>query len=166
MCATGAPGTVSRPSYHGGPEPRSAAGGDYRLYLEAAPVPAAVPYLRRRARQALADWKLSEIADDAETVLAELATNAVQATQEAKRATAAVAVYLALDLDRLYVLVWDCCPDRPVHGGVADDDAEAGRGLTIVAALSDRWGTVAIEGGKVVWAQIDSAAGKLRYERD
>jgi anti-sigma regulatory factor (Ser/Thr protein kinase) len=138
------PGTVDTPG----------ALSAYRSYLEVAAIPAALPYVRRHARQTLADWKLTEIADDAETVLSELASNAIQATRDAKRATAAIAVYLALDLDRLYVLVWDCCPEPPVRNGQADDDAEAGRGLTIVAALTDRWGTRAVEAGKVVWAQL------------
>lgn len=128
--------------------------GPYRSYLEVKAVPAALPNVRRHTRQTLADWKLSEIAADAELVVSELATNAVQATRDAKRATASVAVYLALDLDRLFVLVWDCCPGRPAYDGPADDDAETGRGLTIVEALSERWGTCALDGGKVVWARL------------
>jgi hypothetical protein len=34
-----------------------------------------------------------------------------------------VAIYLALDLDRLFVLVWDCCVEPPVPRGLADGDA-------------------------------------------
>ena len=51
----------------------------------------------------------------------------------------AVAVYLALDHDRLAVLIWDASPRQPVrreHG----DDAERGRGLELVQALTDEWG--------------------------
>jgi hypothetical protein len=64
-----------------------------------------------------------------------------------------------LDLDRLFVLVWDCCPLPPVHRGPAGDDAETGRGLEIVSLIADRWGTaVPDEGGKVVWAQLSTAS--------
>jgi hypothetical protein len=36
-----------------------------------------------------------------------------------------------------------------------DDDAESGRGLELVRALSDRWGCcIPVAGGKVVWAQF------------
>jgi len=62
-----------------------------------------------------------------------------------------VALYLALDLDRLFAMVWDCYPQPPVHRGHAGDDAETGRGLEIVSTVADRWGTVTLDGGKVVW---------------
>lgn len=35
-----------------------------------------------------------------------------------------------------------------------DDDATSGRGLTIVAALSDEWGVNHIADGKQVWARV------------
>ncbi|WP_324605582.1 ATP-binding protein [Streptomyces niger] len=65
--------------------------------------------------------------------------------------------------DRLRVEVTDTRGERmpdpvvPVAGGVADTpaDAESGRGLLLVAALSDAWGTRPRAGapGKTVWAQ-------------
>jgi anti-sigma regulatory factor (Ser/Thr protein kinase) len=130
----------------------------HRSYLELGATPGAVQQARRFTRRALTAWRAGHVAYDAELVVSELATNAVQATQEAaataQPAPPLVAVYLALDLDRLFVLVWDCCPQPPVHRGHADDDAEAGRGLEIVSAVADRWGTVTLEGGKVIWAQL------------
>jgi anti-sigma regulatory factor (Ser/Thr protein kinase) len=152
MCGT--PGTVTGPGLPAGPEPRSAAGGAFRFYLAAEAHPGAVPHARRAARNTLTTWRLGHIADDVELVVSELVTNAVQATQAAAPVVQVVAVYLALDLDRLFVLVWDCCPQPPVHRGHAGDDAETGRGLEIVSAVADRWGTVTIEGGKVIWAQL------------
>jgi hypothetical protein len=80
-------------------------------------------------------------------------TNAIAAALGMTSA-APVALLLALDLDRLFVLVWDCCPQQRVPRGPADDDAETGRGLEIVSALAERWGTVVLEFGKVVWAQL------------
>jgi len=115
-----------------------------------------VPQARRFTRRTLAAWRLDRIADDTALVVSELVTNAVQATQAAVQAGQTMAVYLALDLDRLFVLVWDCCPQPPVHRGPAGDDAEAGRGLEIVAAIASEWGTIITPeaGGKVVWARL------------
>jgi anti-sigma regulatory factor (Ser/Thr protein kinase) len=154
MCATGALGTVTRPNIQSGPEPHSGAGGAYNWYLVAEARPGEVPAARHAARQALTDWRLGPVAADAELVLNELLANAVQATRATTPAGRKVTACMALDLDRLYILVWDCCPQPPVHAGPADHDAENGRGLEIVAALADCWGTVPLPGGKVVWARL------------
>ena len=123
----------------------------HRSYVEVAAAPGAVPYARRCARQALAGWELGQIADDAELVVSELVTNAVLATTRTRRAVP-VALYLAADPGRLTLLVWDASSELPVHRPHGDDSA-GGRGLDIVQALSDRWGTQApVRGGKVVWA--------------
>src|SRR5437879_6042694 len=104
---SGTPGIGTGPNLPCGPEPCSGAGGAYRCYLEAEAQPGAVPAARRAARQALAAWGLDHVAPDAELVLSELLTNAVQATLAAAPPADVVAAYLALDLDRLFVLVWD-----------------------------------------------------------
>ncbi len=123
----------------------------HRSYVEVTAAPGAVPYARRCTRQALAAWELGQVADDAELVVSELVTNAVRATARKQRA-APVALYLAADPGRLTLLVWDACSELPAHRPHGDDSA-GGRGLDIVQALSDRWGTQApVRGGKVVWA--------------
>ena len=61
---------------------------------------------------------------------------------------------------------WDPRPDVPLRVEVEDGDrseptipdeapAVGGRGLAIVAAISDKWGYEASPGGKVVWAEFD-----------
>ena len=112
-----------------------------------------MPYVRRHTRQILAAWRLDSIADDIELVVSEIVTNAVRATL-AQQAAAPVALYLALERGRLYVLAWDCCPDLPVLCAHADD-AESGRGLELVAALAADWGAWAAPGGKVVFAMFE-----------
>jgi anti-sigma regulatory factor (Ser/Thr protein kinase) len=153
----GAPGTAdeSRPGAGGAFHP-----SPHRSYLEFAAVPAALPYVRRHTRQTLAAWELRYLADDTELVVCELVTNAVRATREAPPAPGiragapAVAVYLALDRDQLAVLVWDASPRQPARRA-HDDDAETGRGLELVQALSDEWGTCpSDQAGKVVWAKF------------
>jgi anti-sigma regulatory factor (Ser/Thr protein kinase) len=150
--ACGAPGTAI--------QPRSVAGGAFhprahRSYVEAAAHPGAVPYVRRHTRQTLAAWRLGHVAADVELVVSELVTNAVRATL-AMQAAAPVALYLALEHGRLYALAWDCCPDLPVLRAPAGD-AESGRGLQMVQALSAEWGAAAEPGGKVVFAIFDLA---------
>src|ERR1022692_3193456 len=126
----------------------------HRSYLEVAAGPGAVLYARRCTRHTLAAWKLAHISADAELLVSELVTNAVTATLS-MRAAAPVALYLALDDRRLTLLVWDACPALPAQRR-RDDDAAGGRGLEIVQALSDRWGTCAIPSrGKVVWARFN-----------
>jgi serine/threonine-protein kinase RsbW len=139
------------PGHTGGPW---AAHKAHRSYLDVAAEPGAVPYARRCTRQALAAWGLGEIAGDAELVVSELMTNAVRATLGLSRA-AHVVLYLAADPGRLTLLVWDACAEPPVRRP-HDADSAGGRGLEIVQALSDRWGTQApVRGGKVVWAWFD-----------
>lgn len=157
---SGIPGTVTGPNLPSGLEPASGAGDTFqarkahRCYLEAAAEPAAVPYARRCTRRALAAWKLGPVTDDAEQVVSELITNAVQATPGIPPA-AHVVLYLAADPGRLTLLVWDACAEPPQHRA-HDGDSTGGRGLEIVQALADRWGTwTPVLGGKVVWAWFD-----------
>jgi anti-sigma regulatory factor (Ser/Thr protein kinase) len=155
---SGAPGTVTGPVVSASPGSSSGAGSachprPHRLYVELAAHPGAVPYARRCTRQTLAAWKLGGIADDVELVVSELVTNAVRAARGMQDA-APVALYLALERGRLFVLAWDCCPDLPVLRA-HPDDAQSGRGLELVAALSADWGAAAEPGGKVVFAMFD-----------
>jgi anti-sigma regulatory factor (Ser/Thr protein kinase) len=166
---TGAPGTA-----HGSPrllcddpESRSGAGGTFqahgeaetdgsrphRSYVELAAHPGAVPYARRCTRQALTAWHLGSIANDVEVVASELVTNSIRAAACMQPASP-IALYVALGRCDLFVLVWDGCPDLPARRDHAED-AESGRGLELVSALSSEWGACAAQGGKVVWARFD-----------
>ncbi|HEV3382209.1 MAG TPA: ATP-binding protein, partial [Trebonia sp.] len=71
------------------------------------------------------------------SVISELVTNAVEATQAARLNTP-VRLTLIGGLRTLLVAVWDASPEPPVPAAAADDD-ESGRGLLIVQALSARW---------------------------
>jgi hypothetical protein len=50
-------------------------------------------------------------------------------------------------------LVWDANPQPPARAEITDE-AESGRGLLLVQAMSERWDWYFPEqtGGKVVWA--------------
>jgi anti-sigma regulatory factor (Ser/Thr protein kinase) len=159
MTEPGMLGTATRAGLPLGPEPASAAGDTFRprkahrCYLEVPAEPGAVPYARRFTRDTLNAWQLARIAD-AELVISELVTNAVRAVADmAERQH--IALYIAADHDRLTLLVWDASLKPPIRQAHQQDSA-GGRGLEIIDALSDRWGTWApVQGGKVVWAWFD-----------
>lgn len=122
--------------------------------IEMRAIPATVPLARARTRRLLREWGLRELADDAESVVAELIANAVGATRDAGL-TAPVRLTLIAGLRTLLIAVWDATTDPPVPGepGTA---AESGRGLIIVEALAADWDWSAHyeRGGKVVRALI------------
>lgn len=122
----------------------------YRTFLELGALAGAVPSARLHARLVLAEWGLAALSDDMELLVSELVTNGVRASRAMGQA--AVRVWLVSDLRQVVVFVWDASPLSPAradHGA----DAESGRGLLLVEALSDRWGHFGYDGGgKVVWA--------------
>ena len=125
-----------------------------RSYLEVPSQPSAVPEARRWIRARLARWGLGAVANDAELIIAELASNAITASA-AMPFPAHVGLLVAADRAGLALLVWDASPEPPVQKP-ADDDALCGRGLQLVAALSERWGHTVDDRqrGKVVYAVL------------
>ncbi|GAA1915765.1 ATP-binding protein [Streptantibioticus ferralitis] len=108
----------------------------------------------------LRTWEVPfDIADRAEQIVAELAANAALHGRVRGRD---FRVELVLDAasSTLRIEVTDARGDRmpsPVH--VTDPDGESGRGLLLVAALADRWGTQPHPpGGKTVWAEVGPGA--------
>ena len=126
------------------PYPRRALGVNF---LTLAAVPAAVGRSRELVRLGLDRWGLASLAADAEMVVSELATNAIQATgRTAADATrddvgndvAAFHVRLLLFEASIVIEVWDADPAPPVpQQGTGEE--EGGRGLMIVAAVSAKW---------------------------
>jgi anti-sigma regulatory factor (Ser/Thr protein kinase) len=123
-------------------------------FLELEPLASAVPGGRQHVRQLLWEWNLTSPGEDAELVASELLTNAVHATRTAEL-IAPVRLWLLSDLGSVLILVWDSGPQPPVRIDAAGD-AENGRGLLLVDAISVRWSWYVPYhlGGKVVWAQI------------
>ncbi|MFI0812902.1 ATP-binding protein [Streptomyces echinatus] len=109
-----------------------------------------VPAARRLVRHTLADWRLPALADTAELVVAELSANAVQ---HARHSVFRVTVQRCPG-GRVRVAVIDKSTAVPVLHPM-DDEAEGGRGLALVAALSYQWGTDPLGWGKRVWADIE-----------
>jgi Histidine kinase-like ATPase domain len=134
-------------------------------FLTLAAVPAAVGHSRKLVRLGLDRWGLASLAADAEMVVSELATNAIQATGRTDADptrngvgddVAAFHVRLLLFKASIVIEVWDADPAPPVPQHVTGEQ-EGGRGLLIVAMLSTRWDWFAApQGGKVVSAELPS----------
>jgi anti-sigma regulatory factor (Ser/Thr protein kinase) len=131
-------------------------------FLTLAAVPAAVGYCRELVRLGLDRWGLAALAADAELIVSELATNAVNAAGlrdtdarcRAAEEVAAIHVRLMLFAGSVVIEVWDGEPAMPMPQDVTGEQ-ESGRGLAIVAAISARWSWFpAPPGGKVVWAEL------------
>ncbi|MGW4170546.1 ATP-binding protein [Streptomyces chartreusis] len=113
--------------------------------------PESVPDARRFVHSALVDWKMPDLADTAELVVSELASNAVlHARCGAFRVT-----LRQLASDRVRVAVVDRSRTLPQLANAGDDE-DHGRGLAIIDALSQRWGTEPLSWGKRVWADLEA----------
>jgi len=123
-----------------------------RDFLELGALASAVPCARLHARQVLWEWGMGNLGDSAGLLVTELVANAVQASRELALA-AAVRLWLLSDSAQILILVWDASPQRPVLTDVTGE-AEHGRGLMLVEAVSEQWGWYSCEDGdgKFVWA--------------
>ncbi|MEV1077135.1 ATP-binding protein [Streptomyces sp. NPDC050211] len=130
------------------------------LPFEAAP--AEVRLLRRAVVRQLGRWGMPIAVDEAELLVAELATNVVKHVGEGVSAT----LVLEWKGERLRLEVHDRSQVVPSLRGV-DCAEECGRGLHLLAAVAVDWGTVLTAVGKAVWCEIALDAGHVcrRLER-
>ena len=121
-----------------------------RSHLELRASPTSVRSARQHTTATLREWRVEGLADPVELLASELVTNAVRASASA---SPKIRFWLTSDRRSVLIQVWDGGHRHPVRrrGG---PDAEAGRGLLIVEALSIRWGCYAPQqqDGKIVWA--------------
>jgi anti-sigma regulatory factor (Ser/Thr protein kinase) len=131
-----------------------ARGWPLRDFIELGALDGSVPSARYHARHILREWRLARLSDDVELVVAELMTNAVSASRGLDWPFP-VRMWLLSDAASALVVVWDASPQPPVLMDPADD-AEAGRGLLLVDAVSAWWDWHALPdaGGKVIRALI------------
>lgn len=116
--------------------------------VELAADSASVREARLFVRDRLREHGHAEIEDDVQLVVSELATNAVT------HARTPFVVTVRRDDSRLVVTVQDGTPERPAVVNV-QAMGTGGRGLAIVDALSQDWGSDERGGsGKSVWASF------------
>ncbi|MFD0504675.1 amino acid permease [Streptomyces chiangmaiensis] len=107
--------------------------------------PAAVATLRTTISKQLADWELDDLVFTTELIVSELVTNAI------RYVGGPIQVRLIRDLT-LICEVSDTGHTAPNLRHAASDD-EGGRGLFIIAQMTQHWGTRYIPDGKIIWAE-------------
>jgi anti-sigma regulatory factor (Ser/Thr protein kinase) len=117
----------------------------YELTLD--PSLGAASEARRATRVWLAHSAFSSsLLDDLQLIVSELVTNA------AIHARTRLRLVIRCDHRRVMTEVFDADPRLPSPGRSAE--AVGGRGLLMVAQLSDRWGFEPLADGKRVWAEL------------
>lgn len=139
------------------------AGNENVSYVELAALPSAPSWARRHTKTTLGGWQLlPEIIETAVLLVSELVTNALDATRSTiaetnlTRPSDSECVVLTLRLmpGRVVIEVSDNNPNPPLMV-TADLDAECGRGLMLVQALSKEWGHFCPPaGGKTVYCVV------------
>jgi hypothetical protein len=135
-------------------------------FLELGALPTAAPCARLHTTLVLREWQLGPLAQTAALVVSELVSNAVHASApltgsrfagEWAPGTPPVRLWLSADEYRVVIQVWDGS-DRPPVPQPVEPEADSGRGLLLVGALSAEWGCYTPEksSGKVVWAMVTS----------
>ncbi|GAA3506302.1 SpoIIE family protein phosphatase [Streptomyces prasinosporus] len=107
--------------------------------------PAEVPAARQWAAERLAAWGLDEVAFVTELVVSELVTNAIRYGMPP--------VQLRLIRDRTLICEVSDASSTSPHLRRAHAYDEGGRGLLLVAQLTQRWGSRQTGGGKTIWAE-------------
>ncbi|MFJ7125746.1 SpoIIE family protein phosphatase [Streptomyces sp. NPDC098101] len=107
--------------------------------------PAAVSGARRFASDVLEAWGLEELSFTTELVVSELVTNAIRYGRSPAR--------LRLILQSTLICEVSDASSTSPHLRRARISDEGGRGLLLVAQLTERWGTRHSREGKVIWAE-------------
>jgi len=122
-----------------------------QIFLSVAPE--AAKAARDFTKATLAGWQLDELVTEAVLIASELVTNAIR-HGGCGGDGAPVELAWQRQASRVICMVTDCNSKPPVLGA-ADQDAESGRGLQVVAALAATWGWMMIGAtSKAVWAAL------------
>ncbi|MGW1377405.1 ATP-binding protein [Streptomyces sp. NPDC002446] len=121
--------------------------------VELQAVPARISHVRSIVSAQLRHWRLDALIDPAALGVTELLANVHRHARFTKQCT----VELCVLLDQLTVSVHDEDPRLP-RIRAAGSWETCGRGLALVAALSESWGMRAEGNGKVVWFTLPALA--------
>ncbi|GAA2915086.1 ATP-binding protein [Streptomyces erythrogriseus] len=105
---------------------------------------------RRLVRTALAAWGLEDQMDDASLVITELVSNAV----DHGRLPSIRVIVSRPTANRVRLGVVDRSKAVPMMRTDSNGDQLRGRGLVLVDALTERWGTDLYGWGKQVWGEL------------
>ncbi|MER7841167.1 SpoIIE family protein phosphatase [Streptomyces sp. NPDC096040] len=130
-----------------------ALGADRVATWDVPPDPAEVAHFRQAATERLAVWGLDEAAFVTELVVSELVTNAIRYGEPP--------IQLRLIRDRALICEVSDGSSTSPHLRRAHAYDEGGRGLLLVAQLTQRWGSRQTGSGKTIWAEQPLPEGPL-----
>ncbi|MDQ1042763.1 anti-sigma regulatory factor (Ser/Thr protein kinase) [Streptomyces sp. V4I2] len=122
-----------------------ALGADQVATWDVTPDPAHVAATRQAATEQLTEWGLDEAAFVTELVVSELVTNAIRYGEPP--------IQLRLIRDRTLICEVSDGSSTSPHLRRAHAFDEGGRGLLLVAQLTQRWGSRQTGSGKTIWAE-------------
>ncbi|MFF5186009.1 SpoIIE family protein phosphatase [Streptomyces sp. NPDC000345] len=122
-----------------------ALGADRVATWDVEPDPAQVAATRQAATEQLTEWGLEEAAFVTELVVSELVTNAIRYGEPP--------IQLRLIRDRTLICEVSDGSSTSPHLRRAHAFDEGGRGLLLVAQLTQRWGSRQTDRGKTIWAE-------------
>ncbi|MEV7420457.1 SpoIIE family protein phosphatase [Streptomyces sp. NPDC089919] len=108
--------------------------------------PEAVGHARAAAARQIAEWGLDELGFTTELIVSELVTNAV-------RYAASGPVQLRLIRDQTLICEVSDTGHTSPHLRRASSEDEGGRGLFLIAHMTQQWGTRYTSTGKTIWAE-------------
>jgi anti-sigma regulatory factor (Ser/Thr protein kinase) len=117
--------------------------------IDLPPTPHSIPAARHLVGHLLQAWRAPHDVDDAALLVTELVANVVDHVG----GEASFAVELQLSGERLRIAVADGSSVPPVVREL-DMHSPRGRGMRLVQAIADRWGSEDHDGGKRVWLEL------------
>lgn len=121
-----------------------------------------VPDARHYVRSLLARNGNPSIADDAELLTCECVSNAIRFTRSGAGGGRVAVKLLGLD-DALRAEILDQGGSASVpapRGRPDSPDAESGRGLHLISALAQEWGTMPYGPGTLTWFTVPKSIGR------
>ena len=119
-----------------------------RRSLELEPIVGAARRSRELVSDACGRWDLPGLAGSASIVVTEMVNNVVA------HARTPMTVLVALHDDAVAVAVRDYSTTVPRFAGLVAPTSYGGRGLLLIDSVAERWGSLPLAAGKVVWALL------------
>jgi anti-sigma regulatory factor (Ser/Thr protein kinase) len=117
--------------------------------IDLPPTPSSVPAARHLLLELLRAWDVPQDRDDAALLVTELVANVIDHVQ----GEASLTLETTVSDGWLRIAVADGSSVRPVVRELAHGQPR-GRGLLLVKAIADRWGSEERGGGKRVWFEL------------
>ena len=121
--------------------------------IDLPPTPASVPAARHLLLDILRAWNTPHDLDDAALLVTELVANVVDHVRD----EASLSLEMAVSEGWLRISVADGSAIPPVVRELSHEHPR-GRGLLLVKAIADRWGSENHRGGKRVWFELGAPA--------